>query len=153
MLKNPESTAASHEPAVSVATTNKARHLRQIQAIVVRMSVASAVVKLWSTLIVITVLFVSKNYERAHWLWLAVFLTIVFWVIDAHLRRQARLFRKHRQRVAQLDEADIDFDMNISHVDSPTEALSSVFWSPSVMGFYGALVIGGVWFALGVGLS
>jgi hypothetical protein len=116
------------------------------------MSVASAVVKLWSTLIVITVLFVSQNYERAHWLWLAAFLTIVFWVIDAHLRRQVRLFRKHHRRVSQLEEADIDFNMKLSRVDSPTEALSSVFWSPGVLSFYGALVTGTVWVALGMEL-
>jgi hypothetical protein len=140
----------SKEPALATDQSNKAHHLRQIQTIIRRMALASFMVKLWSTLVVMTILFISSTDGRSHWTWLAVFTSIVFWVIDAYVLRQVRLFKKNQARVRQLDESEIDFDMNTRRLDSDREALSTVLVSPSVSGFY-LVLLGGV-ASLAVGL-
>ena len=115
------------------------------------MTLASMMVKLWCTLVVMTVLFVSTTEGRSHWAWLSVFLVIAFWLVDAHVLRQVRLFRKNQERVQDLEESEIDFDMATRSLSSDRESLSSVLLSPAVSGFYLALLCGigslvlGVW--------
>ncbi len=129
---------------------HKTLHLRQIRSILRRMTLVSLIMKSWSVLTALTILFISTTGQREHWLWLAIFTTILFWLVDAHSLRQVRLFRKNQERVERLTESQIDFDMSTDALDSDAEALSSTLLSPSIAVFYCAILGSVVAFSIGL---
>lgn len=111
-----------------------------IQAIINRMFVGSIVVKGWAAVIVLALLMVASTPVWARFAWLALFMAILFWVVDAHFTRQERLFRRAYEQVQKIAEADIDFSMDTKSVDTEASAWRNVFLSKALTLFYGSVI-------------
>jgi hypothetical protein len=118
----------------------KRAHLAMIQSIINRMSVGSWLLKGWSVLVASALLAVAANATRARFAWLALFMAIAFWILDAHFLRQERLFRKTYERVRNLDESEVDFSMDTALVDSEAAAWGTVLLSKALGVFHGSVV-------------
>lgn len=118
----------------------KRHHLTTLRAIGRRMLVGSALVRLWAVLVVAALLAVAANPVWIRFEWLALFMAIVFWGIDAHLARQRILFERTRERVRQMADADIEYTLDTSAVDGEAAAWSSMFLSPNLAAFYGTII-------------
>lgn len=118
----------------------KRRHLAMIRTLINRMVAGSFLVKGWSVAVVAALLAVAAQPPHARFAWLALFLGILFWGLDAHLLRQQRLFRKLYERVQKLDEADVDFCMDTAPVDGEASAFGSALFSSRLGLFYGAVI-------------
>jgi uncharacterized membrane protein len=117
----------------------KRAHLLLIQAIINRMSVGSFVLKGWSVLVVAALLAVAAN-ASPRFAWLALFMAIAFWLLDAHFLRQVQLFRRLQERVRKLADTDLDYSLDTAPVDTETAAWSSVVFSRNPGLFHGTVV-------------
>jgi hypothetical protein len=104
------------------------------------MTVGSFVVRGWSLLIVGALLSVSANPLHARFGWLAIFMAICFWTVDAYFARQARLFRKFDERAQRLSESEMDFSLDTSVVDTEADSFGSVMFSRMPFVFYGTVI-------------
>jgi hypothetical protein len=105
------------------------------------MAIGSVVVRGWSLLIVGALLSVSANPLHARFAWLALFMAICFWTIDAYFVRQARLFRKFDERAERLDESQIDFSLDTSVVENEGDAFGTVMFSRTPLVFYSTVIL------------
>lgn len=114
-----------------------------IDIVVVRMTWGSRLVKLWSALLATALMVVATEPGLARFAWLALFMAIAFWVLDAHYLRQRRLFVATRRRVEEMPEAQVDYSMDTTVVDDEESAWGSVLLSPPAWMFHVG-VIGGI---------
>ena len=119
----------------------KDTHLATIRAVVNRMAVGSVVLRAWSVLIVGALVAIAADPVHARFAWLAIFMAICFWMLDAHVLRQARLYRKVHDRVRNTPESEVDFLLDTSAVDTDTDAFRTVALSANPGVFYGGLVV------------
>jgi hypothetical protein len=118
----------------------KRAHLAMIRKIINRMVAGSFLLKAWSVAIVSALLAVATNVEHARFAWLALFMAIAFWVLDAHFSRQLGLFRRTYQRVQALPESAVDFSMDTAVVDGEATSFGSALFSKSLAAFYGTVL-------------
>jgi hypothetical protein len=118
----------------------KRAHLRTIRSIANRMRVGSALLRLWSVAVVAALIAVATHPSEARYAWLALFMALAFWLLDAHFSRQERLFRKIYDRVLALPESELDLDLSTAPVDTEEASFSSIFLSKALSAFYGTIV-------------
>jgi hypothetical protein len=119
----------------------KSEHLATIQAIVRRMALGAVLLEGWSFLIVAGLLAVAHDPEWARFAWLALFLAILFWMLDAYLSRQKLLFRSLHERVRAQPEAEIEYTLDTSPVDREAYAWRSVFFMRRLVLFHGGVIL------------
>src|SRR5262245_1966952 len=119
---------------------SKDSHLETIRAVVNRMAIGSMVLRAWSVLIVGALVAITADPVHARFAWLAIFMAICFWMLDAYLLRQARLYRKVQERVRQTPESEIDFLLDTSAVDTDADAFRTVAFSVNPGIFYVGLI-------------
>jgi uncharacterized membrane protein len=105
------------------------------------MSVGSFLLKVWAIATVAALLAVATDPEHARFAWLALFMALAFWMLDAHFSRQRRLFRKTHERVRSQSESEVDFNMDTAPVDSEAASWGSVLFSRELGAFYGVVVV------------
>jgi hypothetical protein len=120
---------------------SKDTHLATIRSVVNRMAMGSVVLRAWSVLIVGALVTITANPVHARFVWLALFMAICFWMLDAHLLRQARLYQKVHDRVRNTSESQIDFLLDTSAVDTGADAFQNVAFSRNPSVFYGGLIV------------
>lgn len=118
----------------------KRTHLAMIRKLINRMLAGSFLLKAWAVAIVSALLAVATNAEHARFAWLALFMAIAFWVLDAHFVRQLGLFRRTYERVKSQPESEIDFSLDTAVVDSDATSFGSALFSRSLGAFYGAVL-------------
>ncbi len=111
-----------------------------IQAIVTRMANNSFLIKGWSVLLVSAILAIAIKDDQIKFLPVAFFPALVLWGLDGYFLWQERLFRKLYDKVTVVDEANIDFSMNIASVMDQVDAWCSVIFSTTLSAFHGAIV-------------
>jgi hypothetical protein len=125
-----------------MATPDRKReHLATLQAIVRRMALGAILLESWSFLIVAGLLGVAHDPQWARFAWLALFLAITFWMLDAHLWRQKLLFRSLLERVRAQPEAEIEYTLDTSPVDREAYAWRSVFFMRRLVLFHGGVIL------------
>src|SRR4051794_9445728 len=110
----------------SARARSKETHLAIIRAVVNRMSRGSVVLRAWSVLIVGALVALTTDPVHARFAWLAIFMAICFWMLDAHVLRQARLYRKVHDRVRNTPESEVEFLLDTSAVDTERDAFRTV---------------------------
>jgi Kef-type K+ transport system membrane component KefB len=125
---------------VRTSARSKDSHLGTIRAVVNRMVIGSVVLRAWSVLIVGALVAITADPVHARFSWLAIFMAICFWMLDAHLLRQARLYRKVHDRVRNTPESEIDFLLDTSTVDTDADAFRIVAFSLVPGIFYAGLI-------------
>ena len=70
------------------------KHLELIQAVIGRMANNSFLIKGWTITISLAGFGLFANSNKTMFLFLVLFSTIIFWILDAYYLREERLFRK-----------------------------------------------------------
>jgi hypothetical protein len=106
----------------------KLKHLEFIQNIITRMANNSFLLKGWSITVVGALIGLNKEggigWQVAL---LALFLTLMFWILDGFFLSQERHFRGKYDEVRVKEEKDIDFSMQLEG-----EKTSSMDWFVSM---------------------
>lgn len=116
----------------------KFKHMDMIQSIVTRMAGNSFALKGWAVTL-LAGLFVLSEKDSSQFYYLIAYLPIVvFWCLDTYYLRQERLYRKLYNKVREMDEKDIDFDLAATQekVGDKTTTYPACFFSPTILGFY-----------------
>ena len=92
----------------------KLKHLEFIQGVINRLATNSFQMKGWSVVLVATILVLLARESKLHAAYIALAPILVFWALDAYFLRQERLYRALYNHVRTLDEAQIDFSMNVA---------------------------------------
>jgi len=118
----------------------KIEHLKMIQSVVTRMAGNSFLLKGWSV-VVVSALFALAAKGSHTLLTLIAFLpAITFWVLDGYFLWQERLFRKLYDRIRSIDEADVDFSMNIAPFFNEVDSWAKVLVSKTLLIYHGAIL-------------
>lgn len=119
----------------------KGQHLATLRAIAQRMAVGALLLEGWSCLAVAALLAVAQTPEGSRFAWLALFLAISFWLLDAHLLRQKLLFQELRERVRRLPETEIEYTLDTSPVDGEAYAWRSLVFQRRLVWFHGSVIL------------
>lgn len=92
---------------------NKHKHLDYIQGVINRMASNSFSLKGWAvTLIAGIFVLAGKDTDKMYFL-VAYIPLLVFWGLDAFYLLKEKLYRALYNKVRTMNDAEIDFDMNI----------------------------------------
>lgn len=133
-------------------TDHRIKHLEMIQAVVSRLAGNAFLVKGWAVTIggAFFGFAVSRNDSQLALVGLVP--VALFWGLDAYFLHAERLFRELYERVRSCDESILPFFMGATgknFVDQATkrhgEALTwqRTIWRPTLILFYGALLVAG----------
>lgn len=118
----------------------KVSHLEMIQNVIARMSHNSFLIKGWTITLISAFIVIEKSNIKTNFLYIAVFPTLFFWVIDSYFLNQERLFRKLFNKVRLLDDTQIDFSMDTIQFKKIT--WFKTFFSKTLFIFYGLILLG-----------
>ena len=119
----------------------KGKHLEFIQGTVNRLSTNSFLLKGWSVVLVSALFALAAGGFSRHFIYLAYFPAIAFWILDGYLLWQERLFRRLYDHVRSLDEERIDFSMDTSPWVADTTSWAGVCRSKTLVIFHGAVLV------------
>lgn len=117
----------------------KLKHLEFIQNTITRMANNSFLLKGWAITVIGALIGLNKDGLDAKVVWIGIFLTLMFWALDAYFLKQERIFRGRYDEVRKKDEADIDFSMKLEKFTSQMDWIN-VFFSVTLNIFYGVLL-------------
>lgn len=114
------------------------KHMEFVQSVVTRLANNSFLMKGWALTLSSAILGFSVTQERPLLALAAVAPTVAFWLLDAYYLRQERAFRQMYADVAAKLVADFVID---SKGYARRHGLCSSAFSPSLLVFYGAIVV------------
>ena len=92
----------------------KLKHLEFIQGVINRLATNSFQMKGWSVVLVAAILVLLTRESRLDAAFIALAPILIFWALDAYFLWQERLYRALYEHVRTLEEAQIDFAMNVT---------------------------------------
>lgn len=119
----------------------KIKHLEFIQEIIKRMANNSFLIKGWTITLNVAILGLSKDNIDSKIISITLFLTLLFWILDAYFLKQERSFRQHYDDIRIKSENDIDFSMKLKSKQGSTLDWFVVFFSVTLCLFYGIILI------------
>ncbi len=117
----------------------KIRHLEMIQGVINRMANNSFLLKGWSVILVSALFALAAKDSNTHFVLLAYFPALAFWILDGYFLQQERLFRKLYDRVRVKKNEDIDFSMDTSVVKK-VKCWFCVCFSKTLLIFHGVII-------------
>jgi hypothetical protein len=101
----------------------------------------SFLIKGWAVTLNVAILSLSKDDIDSKIISITIFLTLLFWILDAYFLKQERIFRQRYDEVRIQSENEIDFSMEpISNQNSITNYFVVAF-SKTLSIFYGIHII------------
>lgn len=100
----------------------------------------SFLLKGWSIVVVGALIGLNKDGLDVKVVWIGLFLTLMFWALDAYFLRQERFFRARYDEVRKKEEKEIDFSMGLETPLTSKDAWINVFFSVTLKLFYGVLL-------------
>ncbi len=91
----------------------KLKHLEFIQNTITRMAHNSFLLKGWCITVVGAIIGINKDGINWKVTTLAIFLTLMFWILDGYFLSQERYFRGRYDEVRQKKPEEIDFRMQL----------------------------------------
>jgi hypothetical protein len=119
----------------------KQAHLEMIQGVVNRLSTSSFLLKGWSVVLVSALFALAAGNTKVHFVYLAYFPAVAFWVLDGYFLWQERMFRALYDHVRKLKEEEVDFSMDTSTVKDQVRPWSDVILSMTLLFFHATIVI------------
>ena len=92
----------------------KLKHLEFIQGVINRLATNSFQMKGWSVVLVAAILVLLARESHLEAAYIALLPIVLFWALDGYFLRQERLYRALYDHVRTLEEAQIDFAMNVA---------------------------------------
>jgi len=122
-------------------TDNKIKHLEFIQAVITRKNSNSFFIKGWSISIIAALFVLGADDFDEKYLMIALFTTIMFWILDGFFLSQERKFRALYNNIRTIKEEKIDFSMNTNQAKPNTRNswFRSLF-SYTLFLFYGFMI-------------
>jgi len=125
----------------------KLKHLEFIQNVITRMAHNSFLLKGWIITILAVILGLNKDDMDFKVVLIGIFLTLMFWILDAYFLAQERYFRKRYDEVRVKEPKDIDFSMKVEAKPTSDTDWFVVFTSVTLRLYYlpllGTLVLFG----------
>jgi hypothetical protein len=118
----------------------KLKHLEFIQNIITRMANNSFMLKGWIITILGAILGLNKDDVDYKIVLVGIFLTVMFWILDAYFLKQERYFRKVYDEVRKKDDSDIDFSMALEAKQTSDLDWFVVFYSVTLRYYYLSLI-------------
>lgn len=117
---------------------NKHKHLEFIQSAISRMALNSFYLKGWSITIVAALIALSIRESDYNIYAVSLFLTAVFWFLDAYYLQQEKLFRELYNKVLKVNDDDkIDFSMDTGEFKEAVAKIPCImFWNISITPLY-----------------
>ena len=121
---------------------NKLKHLEFIQGVINRLATNSFQMKGWTVVLVAAILVLLAREHRLDATYIALAPILIFWALDGYFLWQERLYRALYDHVRTLEEAQIDFTMNVTpfRTGYPRSWLGTTL-SRTLWAFYGALIV------------
>jgi type IV secretory pathway TrbD component len=91
----------------------KLKHLEFIQDAIKRMAGNSFLLRGWSITLVIAIFTLASQTYKPIYYWIALFITLVFWLLDSYYLHQEKRFRCLYNEVRAKDPDSIDFSMTL----------------------------------------
>lgn len=123
---------------------NKIKHLEFIQNIIVRMAKNSFSLKGWTVTLVSGLFMVGSIIGTNILVCLVVLLPIiVFWILDSYYLLQERRYRALYNKVKDMDENHIDFDLNANQEQfkGGKNSMRNCLFSKTEIPFYLSLLL------------
>lgn len=135
-MQNQDTARSTHGP-------NKIAHLQIIQGVIDRMAANLFFLKGWVVTLLAGIFAVSTSISISIYVYaLFVILLLLFWYFDGYFLSLERCFRDLYNKVRNIDEADIDFSMNISEFVRLRERSPFVTMGrPTLFWFYSILIL------------
>ncbi len=119
---------------------SRKEHLLIVQAVIDRMAQCSFQLKSWA----ITLAFALETFLRGEvaptYLFVPSLPVVAFWLLDAWYVRQEWLFRRLYDDI-RGGQSSADFSMDVSAFKKSVPSLLAAAASPTVLGFYGPLLV------------
>ena len=120
---------------------NKLKHLEFIQGVINRLATNSFQMKGWTVVLVAAILVLLARENRLDATYIALAPILIFWALDGYFLWQERLYRTLYDHVSTLDEAQVDFSMNVTpYRTGYRRSWLGATLSRTLLFFYGALV-------------
>ena len=119
----------------------KLKHLEFIQNTIARMAHNSFLLKGWAVTLVGALFALSQKEIGGGITLIAIFLTMMFWALDAYYLSKEHLFRLLYDEVRVKAPDEIDFSMIPTQTNSSYTDIVVKLASPTQMYFYGVLVL------------
>ncbi len=119
---------------------DREKHLELIQGVINRMAGNSFQLKGWSVVLVSALFALAANDARVHFVFVAYFPAIAFWVLDAYFLRQERMFRKLYDAVRQQPDPKSDFSMDTSEYKGEVDSWLGTCLSDTLLIFHGVVL-------------
>lgn len=118
----------------------KLKHLEFIQGVIDRLSTNSFLLKGWSVVLVSALFALSAQNSDVRFATLAYFPAIVLWGLDGYFLSTERSYRKHYDRVREMDPGNIDFSMNVGDITGGFLGWVRATLSKTLMPYHGVLL-------------
>jgi len=119
----------------------KLKHLEFIQEAIKRMAGNSFLLRGWSITLVIAIITLASQTYKPIYFWIALFITVVFWLLDSYYLFQERRFRCLYELVRVKDPSSIDFSMTLPKNHCANCSWFSAAKSPIFTVFYGLITL------------
>ena len=93
---------------------NKIKHLEIIQGVINRLATNSFQMKGWAVVLVAAILVLLAREHRLDTAFIALLPIVIFWGLDGYFLWQERLYRALYDHVRTLEDAQVDFAMNVA---------------------------------------
>jgi hypothetical protein len=119
----------------------KLKHLELIQGVINRMAGNLFFLKGWAITILAGLSGLSAKDANPNEIYIALFLAIIFWVLDGYFLSQERKYRDLYDHVRKLPDGDIDFSMDTRPYDNGYNSWMCSIFSKTLMWFYFSLIM------------
>ncbi|MEN6576132.1 MAG: hypothetical protein ABFD90_07300 [Phycisphaerales bacterium] len=115
------------------------KHLELLQGVINRMAGNSFQLKGWSVVLVSALFALAANDMRVHFVFVAYFPALAFWVLDGYFLRQERMYRKLYDEVREA-KGDPDFSLDASGYAEKVDSWATVCLSKTLLIFHGMVL-------------
>jgi len=117
------------------------KHLELIQGVINRMAGNSFQLKGWSVVLVSALFALAAKDMRVHFVFVAYFPAIAFWVLDGYFLPQERMYRRLYDAVRELrTESDSDFSLDASGYRDKVDSWLGTCLSDTLLIFHGMVL-------------
>ena len=123
---------------------NKIKHLEFIQLTIIRMNVNSFMIKGWLVTLVAGIFVLSNKDSNPAFLWIAPFISILFWILDAFFVSTERKYRSLYDEIRLKQENEIDYSMDVRKYEGGRNSFFICLLSLTLFLFYPVVIIASI---------
>ncbi len=119
----------------------KLKHLEFIQNVITRMNTNSFLIKGWSITLVSALFALAAKDANLNYVLISYVMIPVFWILDGFFISEEKQYRDLYNKVRDIDEDKIDFDMNAAEFKKGSRTWMAGIFSKTLLPFYGISII------------